>query len=226
MSAVNINTTANDGRAANDTVTISSDGLTADGLRDFTVVTGAGDDMLLDYAKSFSLPRNGGKFTFQGADGSDTLVGPSPSLNPNLVLQSVAESIPVPIVVLPGLSASFPTPDFTLDWFTTIGPAQNKLQFDPFLNTYADLVKSLENSGYVQGQTCSLPLGLGFAPARKDSTPDGSLSNLSAELTGGVYHYAVDYFGTSLKRRRYLGELHGGGGPCRRSTWSRIAPAA
>jgi hypothetical protein len=200
VSAVTIDTVANDSSAANDTVTISSDGLTAAGLRDFTVVTGAGDDMLLDYANSFSLPVNGGKFTFNAAGGSNTLVGPSPSLNPNLVLTGVAEAIPVPIIVLPGLTASFATPDFTSQWFSTIGPPQNELQLEPINNAYADLIKSLQNVGYVEGQTLfRAPWDWRLPVAPQDDTLDGTLSNLSvAELTGGVYHYAVDYFGTQL----------------------------
>ena len=74
------------------------------------------------------------------------------------------------------------------------------MELDPIENTYADLVQTLKNVGYQEGLTLfESPYDWRLPVAPQDGTIDGSLSNLSvAELTGGTYHYMVDYLGTAL----------------------------
>ena len=200
VGSVSVDTGANDSGVFDDTIIIPSSGLVAAGLQNFSVTTGSGNDMLLYYADSYALPVAGGTFAFDGGAGSNTLVGPSPSASPGMVLTNVDQSIPVPVIVLPGLSASFAKPAYTADFFSTLGMPQSELELDPIENTYADLVQSLKNVGYQEGLTLfESPYDWRLPVAPQDGNLDGSLSNLSvAELTGGTYHYMVDYFGTAL----------------------------
>ena len=199
---VTIDTSINDTMSSVDTVTIESSGMVASGLQNFTLNTGSGNSMLLDYAQSFSLPVSGGTFAFGGTGGTNTLVGPSPSTNPNLVLTNVGKTIPVPVIILPGFLGSFaiPTAQAEADWFSSIGLPPSELTLDPLTNTYADLVQTLENVGYVNGQTLfQAPWDWRLPVAPQDGTIDGKLTNLTVgEFTGGVYHYAVDYLGSAL----------------------------
>src|SRR5205085_3408554 len=56
-----------------DSVTVSSDGLAASSLKNFTVHTGSGNDTFTDNAASFSLPVSGGAFTVNTDGGTDKL---------------------------------------------------------------------------------------------------------------------------------------------------------
>jgi len=200
VTAVTINTAVNDTASSVDTVTIESPGLVASGLQNFTLTTGSGNSMLLDYAENYSLPVSGGTFAFNGGSGTNSLVGPSPSSNPNPILTNVGQSIPVPVVILPGFLGSFATPDATAAWFSSIGLPPSEMEVDPIESTYASLVLTLENFGYVNGQTLfQAPWDWRLPVAPQDGTIDGVLSNLTvAQLTGGVYRYAVDYLGNAL----------------------------
>ena len=163
VTGVTVNTPSG---AGDDTVIIQSGGLGATGLQSFAVdSTGSGNNMLLEYDDSFDLPVVGGTFTFTGGSGNNTLVGPSPTVagTTTVTLINVAQTIPVPVIVIPGLMASFATPPYTVDWLTNIGLPPSELALDPIENTYADLVQSLENTGYVQGQTLFEGPGLAAA---------------------------------------------------------------
>ena len=93
VGSVSVNTAgANDSGAFDDTITIPSSGLVAAGLQNFSVITGSGNDMLLDYADSYTLPVAGGTFTFDGGAGNNTLVGSTPSTSPGLVLHECPAS--------------------------------------------------------------------------------------------------------------------------------------
>jgi autotransporter-associated beta strand protein len=198
--SVSVDTGANDSGAFDDTIMIPSGGLVATGLQSLALTTGSGNDMLLDYAPNYSLPVPGGTLAFDGGAGSNTLVGPSTSIASAPVLTHVDQSIPVPVIVLPGLTASFLKPAYTADFFSEIGTPQSEWELEPLKNTYADLVQTLENVGYQEGLTLfESPYDWRLPVAPQDGNIDGSLSNLSvAELTGGVNHYMVDYFGTAL----------------------------
>ena len=163
VTGVTVNTPSG---AGDDTVIIQSGGLGATGLQSFTVnSTGSGNNMLLSYDDSYNLPVGGGTFTFTGGSGNNTLVGPSPTVagTTTVTLVNVAQTIPVPVIVIPGLMASFATPPNSVNWLTNIGLPPSDLELDPVENTYADLVQSLENTGYVQGQTLFERLGLAAA---------------------------------------------------------------
>ncbi len=205
VAAVTVSTPAQD--TNDDTVMIQSGGLGATGLQSFSVkLTGSGNNMLLDYNDSYNLPVAGGKFTFAGGTGKNTLVGPNPTFPATppttVALANVAQSIPVPVVVIPGFTASFATPPYTSDWFTNIGLPASEMALDPIENTYTDLVNTLVSTGYTPGETLfDAPWDWRLPLAPQDTTIDGMLSGLTAtELTGGVYKYAVDYLGTALNQ--------------------------
>ena len=203
VAGVTVDTGSNDVGTYDDTVIIQSGGLAATGLQSFAVdSTGAGNNMLLDYNDSYDLPVSGGTFSYSGGRGNNTLVGPNSTIvgTTTVALVNVAKNIPVPVIVIPGLGASFATPPYTSDWVSNIGLPPSELALDPIQNTYADLVQSLENTGYVLGQSLfEAPWDWRLPIAPQDGTIDGMLSNLTAsELTGGTYHYAVDYLGTAL----------------------------
>src|SRR5262249_34695666 len=183
-------------------IVISHDGLVAAGLQNFTVRTGAGNDMLLDYAPDYHLPVSGGAFRFEGGGGTDALVGGSPGLNANLTLYNVEKNSPVPVIFIPGFGGSFATTSATTKWFNTVGLQPSELQIDPFLRAYDDLVKSLNNAGYVQGQSLFLaPWDWRLPVALEDATIDGTLSKVTTtELTSGTFADGVDYLGDALKR--------------------------
>lgn len=204
--AVTLDTSVKDSASSVDTVIIQSSGLVATGLQNFTLKTDQGNNMLLDYADSFSLP-GGGTFAFTGTtNGANTFVGPNPTLASNVQFTNVTQSLPVPIIVIPGFTASFATAASASNWFSTIGLPPSEMQLDPFENTYADLVATLLNEGYVDnpnpGQVQTLfqaawDWRLPLAP--QDNTVDGKLSNLTAtKLTGDGYQDAVDYLGSAL----------------------------
>src|SRR5262249_26638714 len=61
------------GTTGNDTVTLSSDGLVASGMKNFSLRTRSGNDRFVDHAASFSLPVGGGTFSVEPNAGSDML---------------------------------------------------------------------------------------------------------------------------------------------------------
>jgi Ca2+-binding RTX toxin-like protein len=63
----------NDGAAPDDTITLSSSGLVASGLRDFTLLTGAGQDSFSVASSKLTRPVAGGAFTFDAGAGADRL---------------------------------------------------------------------------------------------------------------------------------------------------------
>ena len=92
--------------------------------------------MLLDYDDSFDLPVGGGTFSFTGGSGNNSLVGPSPTVagTTTVTLVNVAQTIPVPVIVIPGFASSFATPPYTAAWFTNIGLPPSELELDPVEN--------------------------------------------------------------------------------------------
>ena len=61
-----------------------------------------------------------------------------------------------PVLFVPGFGGTFAadTSEAGLnEWFTTRGISPDKLTLEPLANNYGDIVQTLENVGYVQGET-------------------------------------------------------------------------
>ena len=121
-----------------------------------------------------------------------------------------------PIVVVPGFGGSFAADQSVAglnEWYTHRGLAPNKLALEPFANSYHNLVKSLENVGYVSsGPNQSLWIAnwdwrLPVAPvdANALTSPNGNLSGITgASISDNVYATGLDYFGDILKQIKTL----------------------
>jgi hypothetical protein len=78
-----IDTAANDtGGMEDDTVEISAAGLVAQGLKNFTVMTGDGADTLIINTNEFRLPVTGGTFKFDGGADQDTITAMATETTP------------------------------------------------------------------------------------------------------------------------------------------------
>jgi len=105
-----------------------------------------------------------------------------------------------PVLLVPGFGGTFAadTSSAGLDeWYTTRGAPPDSLQTDPLGNVYADIVRTLENVGYVQGETLFVANWDWRVPvAADDGIVDGQISGITAEsITDGVYETGVDYLG-------------------------------
>ena len=124
-----------------------------------------------------------------------------------------------PVVLVPGLFGSFAdvqNPDGSLidqplrsqrvdEWFLNRGMPPEKLALEPYGQVYQNIVKTLENVGYVKDQTLFISAWdwrLPFAPADADSVtnPDGALEVTADELLDPVFESGVDYLAHSIKR--------------------------
>jgi hypothetical protein len=106
-----------------------------------------------------------------------------------------------PLIFIPGFSGSSPIDSAVGEWLLNRGLAPDKLEVDPLANTYGDLIKTLENAGYSQGDNffiANWDWRMAVAPA--DGTADGNISGLTAaNLTDSNYSYGVDYLGYAIK---------------------------
>ena len=117
-----------------------------------------------------------------------------------------------PVILIPGLGGTFAqneSPAGLAEWYTNRGLAPNKLALESFDNTYQNIVKSLENVGYVSngpGQNLFVGLWdwrLPIAPV--DGTaltaPDGRISSATTTLiSDGVFATGLDYLGNLLNQ--------------------------
>ena len=58
-----------------------------------------------------------------------------------------------PLILLPGIGGDFAATEYIDEWYVRRGIEPTKLQIDPLVGVYDDLIKTLLNSGYVEGQT-------------------------------------------------------------------------
>src|SRR5258706_324690 len=141
---------------------------------------------------------NAGNNVIIGGPGSDVLTGGGGT--------DKIVDIDRPLVLLPGIGASYPIDDITVvnAWFDHRGVLPEQLEIDPLAKVYADMIQTLKNVGYVEGETLFLApwdFRLSVAPRPTDATYDWHIDGLSAEnLTDGTYQYAVDYFGHAMDR--------------------------
>lgn len=112
-----------------------------------------------------------------------------------------------PILIVPGIGGTF---GLNQNWFLNRGVTPGALKIDPILKVYDDLIQSLKNVGYVEGEDLfvanydwRLPVG------PRDQKIDGKISGLSAEIfpadknisiTDETFEYGVDYLGYWLRK--------------------------
>jgi len=107
-----------------------------------------------------------------------------------------------PLILLPGIGGDFAATGFVDEWYTRRGIEPEKLQIDPLVGVYDDLIKTLLNVGYVENETLFVGnYDWRMLPGPIDGTIDGKVSGLSAaSITDNTYQYGVDYLGYYLKK--------------------------
>ncbi|MCC6234628.1 MAG: right-handed parallel beta-helix repeat-containing protein [Verrucomicrobiales bacterium] len=121
-----------------------------------------------------------------------------------------------PLIILPGIGGDFAATEFVEEWYVRRGLEPDKLQIDPLVGVYDDLIKTLLNVGYAQDQ--SLFVGnydWRMTPGPDDGVIDGRFDGLTAaSITDTTYRYGVDYLGYYLKKASDAwAATHGGARP-------------
>jgi len=118
-----------------------------------------------------------------------------------------------PLILLPGIGGDFAASGYVDEWYTRRGIEPEKLQIDPLVGVYDDLIKTLLNVGYVENQ--SLFVGnydWRMLPGPVDGTIDGKVAGLTAaNITDDTYQYGVDYLGYYLEKATIAWSAANGG---------------
>jgi hypothetical protein len=100
-----------------------------------------------------------------------------------------------PILVLPGIAGSLPLSDDYSSWLVQRGVAPKLMQLDPIKGTYNDLIQTLKNEGYTEGEdlfAAAYDWRIGVAPAGPGAlTADG----IAGDVVSGTFTSGVDYLG-------------------------------
>ncbi|MEW6158376.1 MAG: LEPR-XLL domain-containing protein, partial [Verrucomicrobiota bacterium] len=204
-----------------DQVTINGK-LTAAGLKNFSVNTGKGTDTFFVQGNDFALPVTGGVFGLNGGEGEDTIfaVNATSSGSVDVVsgngefrgtnstkigltsVEKFREAPDRPVIIVPGLGASFAKDEFLGAWFTRIGLAADQLAIDPIGDTYKDLLTTFQNAGYREGSSlfvANWDWRLPLAPT--DGTIDGVINGVSgSSISDDQFQSGLDYLGYALKQ--------------------------
>jgi pimeloyl-ACP methyl ester carboxylesterase len=112
-----------------------------------------------------------------------------------------------PLLFIHGFGGSMQAAGQSMDdWLTHRGYDPELLALDPLMNTYDDLIQSLENVGYRTEADVDGPQTLYVANwdwrmpvAEKDATLDGHLDIDAFSITDGVWETGLDYLGYWLE---------------------------
>lgn len=153
---------------------------------------------LMDFA--LHDPINGkGQIAFWAttADGRQVIVRASP--------------IRAPVILVPGIVGTFSLDGNFEYWLKHRGLLPAEMQIDPILRVYDDLIKTLENAGYVQGKdlfVANYDWRLPLAPVDPRNTDDditndafdGFIDGITASsIVDADFQYGVDYLGYWLR---------------------------
>lgn len=117
-----------------------------------------------------------------------------------------------PVIVIPGIFGTFANQESANEWFTRRGLEPEKMQLDPLVNTYTDVVNSLVEAGYTKGEnlfTVAYDWRMPPGPSpTSDAEIDGSITGLTTgptsdtanSITDNVFKYGVDYLGYTLQQ--------------------------
>jgi len=125
-------------------------------------------------------------------------VAASDSFGQRVIVQTSITRELVPVVLLPGFGASGPVAGKDVEFLLNRGLPPSDLKLEEF----GDLIKSMEQEGYVLGVNLfAAPYDWRMLPAPTDGTNDGFLSGVTAQsMTDDVYEYGVDYLGYVLRQ--------------------------
>lgn len=104
-----------------------------------------------------------------------------------------------PIIVVPGIGATLNN-DAYIDWLLNRARPMSTLRIEPLTRSYDDLIQTLVNVGYVQGDDlfiCNYDWRM--PPGPLDGQFDGHINGLAGQLTGPGRLYGVNYLGESLR---------------------------
>ena len=112
-----------------------------------------------------------------------------------------------PILIVPGIVGSMPTSADFSDWLVQRGFDPRDLVADPLAGTYNDVIQTLINIGYVQGQTLFVAnYDWRIEPAPLDLTsyngtiPGLSGASIASDIAAEQYNNGVDYLGFWLEQ--------------------------
>lgn len=123
--------------------------------------------------------------------------------NTSTAQEAIVRANPVlkPILIVPGIGGSFPKNSEFGKWLLNRGVEPNTLEIDPLLHTYDDLIKTLENAGYVKGVNLFVATyDWRLNPAPIDGSVDGRINRSVTDLTNGTYEFAVDQLAYWMKQ--------------------------
>jgi Tol biopolymer transport system component len=135
------------------------------------------------------------------ADGSkqtnltnDSSINVQPSWQP--VLQECA------LLLVPGIAGTYAAENQDVVWLLNRGRHPDQLKIDPMGRVYHDLITTLENTGYTQGQDFFVVnYDWRLPPAPFDGSIDGQITGLTgASITNTTFEHSVDYFGHYLRK--------------------------
>ena len=132
-----------------------------------------------------------------------------------------------PLLLVPGIGASYPAPQKLDQWLVTRSFAPADLIIDPLARAYDDLILTLQNNGYTRGTdffvaTFDWRMTPGPSPQQRlnaDGTEDfgaydGIVEQSTADLTDGKFDYGVDYLAYWIQQAVAAWQAgHGGAKP-------------
>ena len=111
---------------------------------------------------------------------------------------------PEPVVFIPGFGGTGPTSESAgTEWLTTRGIAPDRLALEPLTHSYDDIVATLKEVGYVEGETLFIANWDWRVPVGpRDGMVNGTVEGVAAQLadngTATTFESGVDYFGWTL----------------------------
>lgn len=121
-----------------------------------------------------------------------------------------------PVIILPGIYGSYLASVWDQrTWLYNRGLHPDLLAIDPLAHYYDDIIVTLKNAGYVEGEDLFIgAYDWRVPPGPVDGTYDGVLQGITGlSITDDLYEYGVDYLGYQLKqaaeawRRNHDGEI-------------------
>ena len=129
--------------------------------------------------------------------------GPSPEPTLEGEEPPVEDGPRKPVIVLPGIYGSYLDSYWSQKtWVYNRGLAPDLLRIDPLGHFYNDIIETLKNAGYVEGEDLFAgAYDWRMPPGPFDGAYDGVIGGLSGvSITDDLYEYGVDYLGYYLKQ--------------------------
>jgi len=108
-----------------------------------------------------------------------------------------------PVIVLPGIYGSYLASVWDQHtWIYNRGLDPSLLAIDPLARFYDDIIVTLKNAGYVEGENLFIgAYDWRMPPGPFDGTYDGVIQGISGlSITDDLYEHGVDYLGYNLKQ--------------------------